>query len=942
MEEKKDYKNTLNLPQTNFPMRAHLNKLEPRLLRQWQETNLYQRMREAFKNRPLFILHDGPPYANGHIHMGTALNKVLKDFIIKSKQMMGFNCPYVPGWDCHGLPIEHKVDQELGCKKKEMASIEIRQRCRSYAEKFVNIQREEFKRLGIFAQWERPYLTMDYKYQATIVREFGNFLLNGNVYRRKKPVYWCPHCETALAEAEVEYADEKSPSIFVKFRLISDITNNYPQLKNKNVFLVIWTTTPWTLPANLGIALNPEAEYVAAEAGGEVYVLASRLLPLCMSDFGFSNYKILTKISPQSLERKKCQHPFIDRQSLIILADYVTLDTGTGCVHIAPGHGEEDYESGLKYGLDVYAPVDSKGRFTEDVTYFGGQFVFDANEAIIDKLKETKALLYQSEISHSYPHCWRCKKPIIFRATEQWFISVERNDLRKRALEAIEHVKWIPKWGKNRIRSMVEARPDWCISRQRVWGVPITVLYCEKCGEVLKDEKVIEHIAQIVEKEGADAWFKYPAEELLPQGTKCPHCGHTQFRKEMDILDVWFDSGISHVAVLEKHPYWEDLKWPADLYLEGSDQHRGWFQSSLLTAIGTRGKSPYHTVLTHGFVVDGEGRKMSKSLGNVIYPEEVIKKYGAEILRLWVAASDYQDDIRLSQDILKQLVEAYRRIRNTARFLIGNLYDFDPGKDFVPYAERREIDRWILHRLQWLIKRLRQAYEKYQFHLIYHTLHAFCVNDLSAFYLDVLKDRLYTFAPKDKGRRAAQSTLWEILEVVVRLMAPVLSFTAEELWQYLAEWAPRKESVFLSTIPEPRPEYEDRALAERWEKLLAVRGEVTRALEQARRNKEIGHSLDAEILISAPEELTQILKGYESELADIFITSQCTLVNESELPEEGVLEGEIEGLKISVRPSPYPKCERCWKRRADIGMDKRYPELCGRCAKVMQRLESKK
>ncbi len=936
MVEKRDYKDTLNLPKTKFSMRAHLNKLEPRLLKKWEETGLYQRMRQEFKDRPLFILHDGPPYANGHIHMGTALNKVLKDFIVKSRQMMGFNCPYVPGWDCHGLPIEHKVDQELEGKKKEMSPLEIRQRCRTYAEKFMHIQRQEFKRLGILGEWDKPYLTMDFKYQATIVREFGKFLLSGNVYRRKKPVYWCPQCQTALAEAEVEYADERSPSIFVKFKLITDITDKYPVLKDKDVYLVIWTTTPWTLPANLAIALNPEAEYVAVAAQNEVYILAARLLHLCMSDFGIKNYEVLTEIVPQDLEKKECQHPFVDRKSLIILADYITLDTGTGCVHIAPGHGEEDYESGLKYGLDVYAPVDASGRFTEDIPFFAGEFVFTANAKIIEKLKEVNALLHLSEITHSYPHCWRCKKPIIFRATEQWFISVEKNNLRQKALEAIEKVKWIPSWGKNRIRSMVEVRPDWCISRQRVWGVPITVFYCERCGEILKDEAIIEHVAQIIEKEGADAWFKYDAKELLPEGTSCPVCRGTTFRKEMDILDVWFDSGVSHVAVLEKSPYWQDLRWPADLYLEGSDQHRGWFQSSLLTAVGTRERPPYEAVLTHGFVVDGQGRKMSKSLGNVIYPEEIIKQYGAEILRLWVAASNYQDDIHLSQDILKQLVEAYRRIRNTTRFLIGNLYDFDPKTDFVPYAERVEIDRWAAHRLQWLIKRLRQAYERYQFHLIYHSLHSFCVNDLSAFYLDVLKDRLYTSAPKSKERRAAQSTLWEILEVIVRFMAPVLSFTAEELWEHLSAWTPRKESVFLSTLPEPRSEYEDEALAERWERLLAVRKEVTRALELARQSKEIGHSLDAEVLIAAPKKLKKFLKEYEKELATIFIVSHCQVVDE--LGNDALAAEEIEGLKVLVRAYPYPKCERCWKRSPEVGKNEKYPELCARCVEVMEAL----
>jgi len=936
--EKIDYKATLNLPKTSFPMKANLKQREPEFLKKWEKINIYQMIRKASKNRPLFILHDGPPYANGHIHMGTALNKVLKDFIVKSRQMLGFDCPFIPGWDCHGLPIEHKVDQELGEKKRNMTPLEIRKRCRAYAEKYINIQREEFKRLGVFGEWEKPYITMDFKYQATIVREFGKFLKSGNVYRSKKPVYWCAHCQTALAEAEVEYYDEKSPSIFVKFPLVSDISGIYPELKGKPISILIWTTTPWTLLANLAIALNPQADYAAVEVNGEVMILAERLVPLCFEEFGIKDYKILTRVSPLELEKKEAKHPFLNKHSILILADYVTLDTGTGCVHIAPGHGQEDYESGLKYGLEIYAPVDEKGCFTKDVPFFAGQFVFDANPLINKKLKEIGALVYEDELIHSYPHCWRCKKPIIFRATEQWFISVEKNQLREKALSAIDKVKWIPKWGKNRIRSMVEVRPDWCISRQRVWGVPIAVFYCKNCGEILKDEKIIEHIAKIFEKEGADAWFKYEEKDLLPSETKCPICGYGEFKKEIDILDVWFDSGISHVAVLDEHHYWPEQRWPADLYLEGSDQHRGWFQSSLLTSVGTRNAPPYKAVLTHGFVVDGEGRKMSKSLGNVIYPEEIINQYGAEILRMWVAASDYQDDIRLSQDILKQLAEAYRRIRNTARFLLGNLYDFSPEKNFIPYQQRLELDKWILHRLQWLIERLRRAYENYQFHIIYHSLHSFCVNDLSAFYLDVLKDRLYCSFPNSLERRSAQSTLWEILEVIVRLMAPVLSFTAEEIWQHLPSIRNRKESVFLTTFPEVRQEYQDEALIERWEKLLSVRNEVLKALEIARKEKLIGHSLDAEVSIVVPNNLKALMEKYLEELPTIFIVSQVKLVDELETVT--FKSEEVPGLNIMVKACNYLKCERCWKRKESVGKDKTYPELCERCIQVMKRLKN--
>jgi isoleucyl-tRNA synthetase len=933
MEEKTNYKASLNLPNTSFPMKASLNQREPQILKTWEKIGLYQKMRRVNKQKPIFILHDGPPYANGHIHMGTALNKVLKDFIIKSRQMMGFNCPYVPGWDCHGLPIEHKVDQELGEKKKKMTPLEIRKQCRVYAEKYVKIQREEFKRLGVVGQWNKPYLTMDYKYQATIFKEFCRFLLRGNVYQSKKPVYWCTHCQTALAEAEVEYKDIKTPSIFVKFPLMSELTPLFPQFKNKPIFIVIWTTTPWTLLANLAVALNPKADYAAVETdNGEVFILAERLVPLCMEKFGVKTYKILATITPNLLEKKGCQHPFIKRKSLIILADYVNLDTGTGCVHIAPGHGQEDYESSLKYELEVYAPVDERGYFTKDVPFFAGQFVFEADKSINKKLKEIGALIKEEEIFHSYPHCWRCKKPVIFRATKQWFISIDKNDLRQRAMLAIEAIKWIPIWGKNRIRSMIEARPDWCISRQRVWGVPIALFYCEGCGEVLTDKITLKHIAQLIEKQGADIWFKYETKDLLPPNSRCPACGHKTFIKEMDILDVWFDSGVSHIAVLEEHHYWPELHWPADLYLEGSDQHRGWFQSSLLTSIGTRDNHPYKAVLTHGFVVDGEGRKMSKSLGNVIYPKEIINQYGAEILRLWVAASDYQDDIRLCQDILKQLTEAYRRIRNTARFLLGNLYDFNPEKAFLPYKDRLELDRWALYRLQYLIGRINYAYENYKFHLVYHELHNFCVNDLSAFYLDVLKDRLYTSLPKSLERRSAQSSIWEILEVLIRLMAPILSFTAEEIWHYLPKIKGRKESVFLTSLPKVRKEYQDEALVKRWEILLAIRGEVTKTLEKARREKKIGHSLDAEINISTSPALKAILDIYIKDLATLFIVSRVSITDT--LAETSFKSETLPELKIEVKTYNYPKCERCWQRQPSVGKDKAYPELCSRCVAV--------
>ncbi|MGD2126275.1 MAG: isoleucine--tRNA ligase, partial [Desulfobacteraceae bacterium] len=671
-----DYKETLNLPKTDFPMKANLVKREPDMIEKWDREKLYHRMRETSKGRKRYMLHDGPPYANGHIHMGTAFNKVLKDIIIKSRQMAGFDAPYVPGWDCHGLPIEHKVDTELGAKKTEMSLAEIRQYCRKYAEKYIDIQRNEFKRLGVLGEWERPYLTMAFPYEATIVREFSKFALDGSIYKSKKPIYWCTSCQTALAEAEVEYGEHSSPSIFVKFPMISDLSHDYPSLKGKEVSVVIWTTTPWTIPANLAIALHPGLDYVAVDTGNDqVLILAKGLMDICMNSFGIETYRVIEAFKATKLEKLKAKHPLYDKESLIVLASYVTLDAGTGCVHTAPGHGREDYDTGLEYNLDVYSPVDNAGRFTDDVPFFAGLEVFEANSIINQKLDELGVLLKEEPITHEYPHCWRCKNPVIFRSTEQWFISMEKTGLRKNALRAIKEVAWIPSWGQDRIYGLIENRPDWCISRQRAWGVPITVFYCLGCRKMVISEKIIDHVIQLVEKSGADIWFLEPEENLLPPGTSCPDCGSSRFKKETDILDVWFDSGVSYAAVME---FRDDLDSPSDLYLEGSDQHRGWFHSSLLCSVGTRGKAPYKSVLTHGFVVDGAGKAMHKSAGNVISPEQLIRNYGAEIIRLWVAGEDYRDNIRLSEEILQRLTEAYRRIRNTCRFILGNLYDFDP------------------------------------------------------------------------------------------------------------------------------------------------------------------------------------------------------------------------------------------------------------------------
>jgi len=922
-----DYKATLNLPKTSFPMKANLPQREPEILRRWEESQVYKKLRKVAKDRPKYILHDGPPYANGHIHIGTALNKILKDFIIKSKNMAGFNGEYVPGWDCHGLPIEHQVDKDLGNKKSSYTITEKRKLCREFASKFLDIQRQEFKRLGVMGEWENPYLTMSYDYEATIAREFGRFVGNGSVYRGKKPVYWCASCETALAEAEVEYEDHRSPSITVKFGAVSDFGERFPSLKGKKVYVLIWTTTPWTIPANLAIAFHPDHTYAAAEVDGEVWIMAEALLEQVMAKADKRSFTVLEKFSGKQVEGLKCRHPFVERESVLILANYITLDTGTGCVHTAPGHGQEDYESGLEYNIPIYSPVDDRGRFTPDVQFFAGQFVFDANEAVIQKLAEVGALIHSEPYVHQYPNCWRCKNPIIFRATEQWFISMEKSGLRQKALRAIDEVTWIPRWGHDRIYGMIQNRPDWCISRQRAWGVPIIAFTCQTCRELLIEEGVVEHVARLFEKEGADIWFDLPAKDLLPPGTRCRKCQGEEFTKENDILDVWFDSGVSYAAVCEKRP---NLKSPADMYLEGSDQHRGWFHSSLLAAVGTRGHAPYDSVLTHGFVVDGEGRKMSKSFGNVIAPDEVINRYGAEILRLWVAAEDYRDDIRISEEILSRLAEAYRRIRNTCRFLLGNLYDFDPLKDAVADTQLLELDRWILHRLQKLVARLKEACANFDFHVVFHALHNFCTVDLSALYLDILKDRLYTSPASSPQRRAAQTALFKVLDSLVRLMATILSFTAEEVWEHLpGDRQLRPESVHLTLFPDVDPKYLDEKLEERWDLLLRVRGEVSKALEMSRKKKLIGNSLEAAVALHAPEKLFSFLRANEAQLKDLFIVSQVEFLPSA--PPGAFESPEVQGLSVLIVRALGNKCERCWVYDPGVGKDPLHPTVCPRC-----------
>jgi isoleucyl-tRNA synthetase len=914
-----DYKSTLNLPRTTFPMKADLTRREPGMIASWEAAGLYRTLRKARAGKPTYVLHDGPPYANGHIHMGHALNKILKDIIVKSRGLEGMDSPYIPGWDCHGLPIEHQVEKKLGEKKATLTTAQLRKECRAYAEKFVDIQREEFRRLGVLGDWDDPYLTMSFGYQAAIVRELGTCFAAGSVYRGHKPVHWCISCRTALAEAEVEYEEKRSPSILVRFPIVRGWEGIAAGLPPLPAFAVIWTTTPWTIPANLAIAAHPDFTYVIAESAGEYYLVAKELLESVMQQAGRAEYRVLSEVRGAALEGLVARHPYLDRESRFVLGDHVTLEAGSGLVHTAPGHGQEDHEVGLRYGLEVYSPVDERGRFLPEVERVGGQRVFEANAAVVEAIRAAGNLLRAAEITHSYPHCWRCKHPVIFRATRQWFISMEERGLRARALEQIGQVRWIPAWGRERIHGMIANRPDWCISRQRSWGVPITVLSCEGCGEVLASPELFARVAERVEREGADFWFEVPAAELAPPGAACGRCGGTAWRKETDILDVWFDSGVSHAAVLERR----GLPWPADLYLEGSDQHRGWFHSALLTAVDTRGRAPYRAVLTHGFVVDAAGKKMSKSAGNVIAPQEVIKQHGAEILRLWVSAEDYTNDIRISQEIVQRLAEAYRRIRNTARFLLGNLADFDPARDAVAAEALPEIDRWALARLAQLEGRVIEAYRAFQFHLVYHALHNFCAVDLSAFYLDVLKDRLYVPAPADPVRRAAQTVLHRVLESLVLLMAPILSFTAEEIWQALPAAAGRGESVFLGAFPATAPPPDAEALLPRWERLQEIRRQVNKALEEARQGGALGQSLEARVEISADAETLSFLGSFGAGLKDVFIVSSLEL-----LPGGPA----APAVGVAVARAPGAKCERCWCWSPGIGSSAEHPTVCPRCA----------
>lgn len=920
-----DYKKTLNLPRTSFPMKANLALREPEFLKRWAEIDIYRKIQEHRRGAPAWVLHDGPPYANGHIHLGHALNKVLKDIIIKAKTMAGYRSPYVPGWDCHGLPIEHQVDQSLGAKKKELSQSQIRKLCRRHAEKFVAVQNREFQRLGIFGEWDNPYLTMSYDYEAAIARELGRFALSGALFQSLKPVLWCGSCQTALAEAEVEYENHTSPSIFLAFPLAGDAGALGPALKEEKVSFVIWTTTPWTIPANQGLAYNPEFIYGAYKmSDGRVLIMARDLAEAALSKFApaLSLARDLGPLPAGALEGLAARHPLYDRPSYLAPAMYVTLDQGTGLVHTAPGHGRDDYETGLKHGWPIFSPLDAQARYTKEVPEWEGLPVFQANPLVIERLAAAGALLASEPLEHQYPHCWRCKKPVIFRSTPQWFISLERGGLRQKALAAIDGVRWIPKWGRDRIYGMIESRPDWCVSRQRSWGVPITVFFCRLCGRWHYSQAIMDHLTNLFAREGADAWYERPEAELMPAGEKCPHCGGAEFKKETDILDVWFDSGSSFAAVSEARPYLPDL---ADMYLEGSDQHRGWFNSSLLISVGNRGRAPYREVLTHGYVVDGRGLKMSKSQGNVVAADDIVKKYGADILRLWVAAENYQDDIRISSPILDMLTKAYFNYRNTARFILGNLHDFDPARDRAAQAELGELDQFILHRLNELIGKVRKSYDHYEFYAVYHLMNNFVV-ELSSFYHDVVKDRLYISAPKSLARRAAQTVMETVLSVISRLMAPILSFTAEEIWLHLPEQqkAPGpNNSVFLADFPEPRASWANPELAGRWEKLLNFRLQVNKALEKARQDKVIGSSLDASLTITTTADLYDLLFKYQAELAELFIVSQVSL---KPGPES----------RLEVAPAPQAKCPRCWVRHPEVPEDQ--SQVCPRCRRILAEL----
>ena len=923
--EKVDYAKTLNLPKTSFKMKANLAQKEPLTLRDWKKAEIYEKSLK--EGAPFFVLHDGPPYANGDIHIGHALNKILKDIILKYKRLRGYNAPYIPGWDTHGLPIEWKIMEELGEKAKNMTPLQIRQECKKYALKWVEKQKEGFKRLGILGNWDNPYITLRPEYEAEQLKVFKEIYENGYIYKGLKPVYWSPTTETALAEAEIEYKDVTSHSIYVKFEGEKDLTD---KLGVDEASILIWTTTPWTLPANLGVFLHPEFDYGLYKTEKGNLVVAKDLAEDVFKTLDLS-YELLKEFKGTELEYTHYQHPFLDRKGLVMNADYVTIDAGTGAVHTAPGHGADDYNYSLKYNIGILSPVDDKGHMTKEAGKYEGMFYAKASKAIVEDLTESGHMLYHTTFVHSYPHDWRSKKPVIFRATEQWFISVDESDIRQNALDALKKVEFVPEWGKNRINAMIETRPDWTISRQRVWGVPIPLFYNKETNEVIYDSEIMDRVIELVKKEGTDIWWKYEAKEIIGEELlEKLNLKDIEIRKERSIMDVWFDSGVSHRGVLVPR----NLPRPADLYLEGSDQHRGWFQSSLLTSIASTKDAPYKRVLTHGFVMDGQGRKMSKSLGNTIVPKDIIEKYGADILRLWVSSVDYREDVRISENILQQMSDAYRRIRNTARFLMGNLNDFDYATEKVDYNDMFEIDKWAMHKLEELKEKTTEYYDKYEFYNLFQEITYFCSIEMSSFYLDIVKDRLYCEGPKSLERRSAQTVLTEVLKVLVRIISPVLSFTAEEIWERIPASLKDEESVHLASWIDPNPAYKNEELAKKWEKIAHLRKEVNKKIEAQRQEGLIGHSLDARVLLNITNDDYLFLKDYtEDEVSDLFIVSQTKFVDDE------LEKSEIEGISIGVTKALGKKCERCWKYSEEVGKDERYPDVDPRCAKVLAELE---
>lgn len=928
-----DYNQTLNLPKTEFPMRAGLPKREPEFLARWEANNQYEELMKHNEGKPLFVLHDGPPYANGDIHIGHALNKTLKDFIVRYKNMTGFKSPYVPGWDTHGLPTELAARKKAGISAEtNISDLELRKICRDTALGFVDVQRESFKRLGVIGEWDNPYITLKKEFEEEQIKVFATMANKGYIYKGLKPVYWCPDCNTALAEAEIEYAEDPCHSIYVKFNVTDDLGKLTAMGADlSKTYFVIWTTTTWTLPANVAICVGPDFEYSLIKSGDEYYVMATDLAASAMEAKGVTDYETLGVIKGSELEYMKTQHPFIDRTSLVIVGDHVTLESGTGCVHTAPGHGIEDFVVCKNYPeIPIIVPVDAKGRLTEEAGMFAGLTTEEANKPIALHLEEIGALFALKKIEHQYPHCWRCHKPVIFRATSQWFCSVD--DFKDEAVKAAEDVKWFPEWGKDRLQSMVKERADWCISRQRKWGVPIPVVYCQDCGKEIIDNDVMMKVSKIFGEEGSDAWFAHDTEYFLPEGFKCPHCGSDKgFDKEKDIMDVWFDSGSSHAAVCRKRGY---LKVPADVYLEGADQYRGWFQSSLLTSVAGGNGAPYKQIITHGWTVDGEGKKMSKSLGNGIAPQEIVGKYGADILRLWVASADYHADIRISPEILKQISDNYRKLRNTARYCLSNLYDFNPDSDMVSNDELEELDKYALMKLDEVLEIARNAFEVYDYHTAAHSLHNFCVVEMSNFYFDVLKDRLYTSAPESKTRRAAQTVLYKVLDALTLILTPILAFTADEIWQAMPHDKSRNgESPLFNEIPQPNFIEADSEFIAKWDRIHSVRYDVQKALELARNEKIIGKPLEAKVSLYADGELYDFLKSVEAQLPEIFITSSVTVEN-----GEGEVKGDVEGLSVTVSKADGEKCERCWKFSDTVGQDENHPTLCAHCAKVMKEL----